>query len=449
MLEGKLKEAVVLIDGIIGKKRLDNASVNVLVRKQGELKKAKFVLQVKKCLNETIAELEKWHTMFDPSWYLMMSAKNPTIDEHLDKAREDRAETQQIVAMTKGLRDVLNDDSEIKQKMHVFLSAEQLNNGIRDAIEYSTAQVFQRHGSASRTVLDPVTCDRGESIPLLTKHVRELAKKLTKADPFTFGLMKCRGVVKLTSHEGHLSGFNFVFNVPDTLSDPISLRGMLLRGQYNGLLNGRFDIAKQLARSIMYIHSFQFVHKNIRPETILIFRNSSTNSEAPFLLGFEKFRPAEAATSYLGDAAWETNLYRHPSRQGLHPEDSYRMQHDIYSLGVCLLEIGLWGSFVQYNKPGGEPSAAPIFDIIDTTNSGKEQKASAIKERLLEMATQSLPGKMGAMYTSIVVNCLTCLDDENDDFGDESEFLDEDGILIGVKYIQKVHLALRLLIHCC
>ena len=28
-------------------------------------------------------------------------------------------------------------------------------------------------------------------------------------------------------------------------------------------------------------------------------------------------------------------------RQGVHPEEQLVMQHDIYSLGVCLLEIGL------------------------------------------------------------------------------------------------------------
>ena len=30
------------------------------------------------------------------------------------------------------------------------------------------------------------------------------------------------------------------------------------------------------------------------------------------------------------------------------------MQHDIYSLGVCLLEIGLWESFVEYSQEDEE-----------------------------------------------------------------------------------------------
>lgn len=46
---------------------------------------------------------------------------------------------------------------------------------------------------------------------------------------------------------------------------------------------------------------------------------------------------------------------------------------------------------------------------------------------------------MGERYTAVVVTCLTCLDDDNVDFADhDADMKDEDGILIGVKYIEKV-----------
>jgi hypothetical protein len=44
---------------------------------------------------------------------------------------------------------------------------------------------------------------------------------------------------------------------------------------------------------------------------------------------------------------------------------------------------------------------------------------------------------MGRKYTETVVTCLTCLDISNS-FGDASEFLDENGILVGVRFIEKV-----------
>jgi hypothetical protein len=45
---------------------------------------------------------------------------------------------------------------------------------------------------------------------------------------------------------------------------------------------------------------------------------------------------------------------------------------------------------------------------------------------------------MGTKYADIVETCLTCLDPDNTDFGDEREFQDADGILVGVRYIEKL-----------
>jgi hypothetical protein len=64
------------------------------------------------------------------------------------------------------------------------------------------------------------------------------------------------------------------------------------------------------------------------------------------LVGFGNFRDAEGGTLRSGDTLWEKNIYRHPRRQGQKPQDDYIMQHDIYSLGVCLLELGLWESLL-------------------------------------------------------------------------------------------------------
>jgi hypothetical protein len=45
---------------------------------------------------------------------------------------------------------------------------------------------------------------------------------------------------------------------------------------------------------------------------------------------------------------------------------------------------------------------------------------------------------MVTKYAEIAETCLTCLDPENADFGDATEFEDEDGICVGVRYIEKV-----------
>jgi hypothetical protein len=53
------------------------------------------------------------------------------------------------------------------------------------------------------------------------------------------------------------------------------------------------------------------------------------------------------------------------------------------------------------------------------------------------LARTKLPRRTGTKYAEIVEACLTCLDDDNIDFGDESEFVDEDGILVGVDILEK------------
>ncbi|KAL4797896.1 hypothetical protein BDV19DRAFT_386930 [Aspergillus venezuelensis] len=243
----------------------------------------------------------------------------------------------------------------------------------------------------------------------LTKDVRILASRLRNVNPLEFHLLKCFGVVKTREDGNNTKSFNFIFTIPKDLSNPLT---------------------KQLAISVSFVHTLGFVHKNIRPESILML-NDSTSGPSLFLVGFKSFRMADGKTLRLGDTSWETNLYRHPTRQWL-PEADYVMQHDIYSLGVCLLEIGLGESFVNYEDDGAL-SASPISD-----NFADLRSAGSVKNRLVALAGEYLPRKMGNMYTHVVLNCLTCIDEDNEDFGDESEFVGDDGTLIGVAYIEKI-----------
>jgi hypothetical protein len=189
------------------------------------------------------------------------------------------------------------------------------------------------------------------------------------------------------------------------------------------------------------VHTFGFVHKNIRPESILVFDLTQGKAQSAFLVGFENFRRDEGWTQRLGDDAADKNLYRHASRQGANPREDYGMQHDIYSLGVCLLEVGLWGSFVRYDFTARTRDISPLLGL--PTDIVQSQTVSMFlfqrgKDHLLSLARSHLPASMGDRYTDIVVTCLTCLDPENVDFGDDGEFRDEDGIRVGARYIEKV-----------
>ncbi|KAK3947523.1 hypothetical protein QBC32DRAFT_192510, partial [Pseudoneurospora amorphoporcata] len=72
------------------------------------------------------------------------------------------------------------------------------------------------------------------------------------------------------------------------------------------------------------------------------------------------------------------------------------MQHDVYSLGVCLLEMGLWRSFVMYDDYGakvGEGLRLP---------DGVLPSADAIKDDFVNLSASELVGEMGVEHSSVV-----------------------------------------------
>lgn len=124
------------------------------------------------------------------------------------------------------------------------------------------------------------------------------------------------------------------------------------------------------------------------------------------MVGFERSRLDTTRTGRLFDQFWEPNLYRHPERQGIQPEEDLVMQQDIYLLGVVLLEIGL-KPYLFFNKAKaspepGEGSVSPraqldFSDILQLTNVRK--RAKRIKRRLVSVAKAKVPSAVGQKYT--------------------------------------------------
>lgn len=422
-------------------------------------------------LNMVISELEQWQRRFDPSWFLILRIADPLIDQELaaQNVEEEMAEnenerqtptvtkqsknkTQSLIAVALNVRDALR--KEPRQQPSIFLPFSDMQ---RIDIPFSPAQAAQRGGQWF--IVERYSCQIGRNLSTQNDDVRTLARKLASADPWTFGLLNCKGVMKVIDGSlKQIQGFDFVFRLPDSMEVLQSLRQNLLSGEMHLSLSRRVLIAKELAKSVSYVHNFEFVHKHICPETVLLFEDL-TSRFSTFLVGFDNFRSAEGGTNFSGDERWERNLYRHPSRQGEFPEETYKMQHDLYSLGVCLLEIGLWKSFVSYSS---DPKPIPQYGdaylqftkwlestqsnaLVKQTNNTYYQAAMALKlkEYFVQLAETQLPNNMGDKYSEVVVTCLTCLDKDNEDFGDEDEASDGEGILMAIRFIEKILLKLN------
>ncbi|RSL88383.1 hypothetical protein BHE90_000052 [Fusarium euwallaceae] len=128
-------------------------------------------------------------------------------------------------------------------------------------------------------------------------------------------------------------------------------------------LGHRMHLAFSLITSIERFHSVGWVHKSIRSNSIAFTAKSTTPSALelsgkeyedplssylgdfdlgnPLLFGFEYARAGDAATYFNEDYKQVNNLYRIPERWGK-PTARFEKSHDVYSLGVVLLEIALW-----------------------------------------------------------------------------------------------------------
>lgn len=266
-------------------------------------KRLKYVSK-KESLYKIVEEIEKWQARYDPTWILIMQMSIGEIDNRLEE-QEKNPETGQIPIITaaKGIRDAARaiQEGTTENRQGVWIEKIHLNSS---AIARSSVLFSDLAGTA--VLIDKMAVNQAANVKKTIKEVRNLARILAEVDPTTFGLLKCRGVIKTENAQEPVS-FKFVLDIPPGLSNPQSLRTVLLSGK-SYPLDERLSLAKKIASSVLFVHTVQFVHKNLRPETIIIFQNAQSNIGSPFLAGFEQFRLEDGNTYRAGDDVWEHNL---------------------------------------------------------------------------------------------------------------------------------------------
>ncbi|KAF7175037.1 hypothetical protein CNMCM7691_005505 [Aspergillus felis] len=199
-------------------------------------------------------------------------------------------------------------------------------------------------------------------------------------------------------------------------------------------LNDRFSMAHSLALTVSNLHASAWLHKNIWSRGILLFLETPTGTSASglyahrltpcpndktrivsYLSDWGYARSVQQGTDMRSDFEVEPNLYRHPSRQG-RPTQQFSREHDIYALGVVLLEIGLWVTLSRLMEG----------KIREAETSGRLPRAKKVQEDLLALAQQGLPKEMGVGYTRAVLACL------------KGEFRGSEGPTLAVDFQEKV-----------
>nr|CEG04710.1 unnamed protein product [Fusarium clavum] len=375
--------------------------------------KALYFLSLRETLESTVADLESWQQRFEPSWFQVVKTAPPVADQVLQNCPKVGGRHREEPAY-----EGLKFRQAFGENRSDLLAEKVLATLETASILHCNAVFATRKEDGKAFILDSVS-----STSVTLRDARQLASRLRDSNPITFGTMKCRGIVRLPKKESLV----FVFRLPDDCNKVQSCRQLLLSGFMPHSLTMRLKIARQLVTAVYYIHLYEFVHKGITPETILLLGNSEqTNDDLLVcLVGFQLLRHVETPTN-TSKANRKDSVYQHPSRAS-GAKTTFVMQHDIYSLGVCLLEIGLWQSAVQYDS--GNPQVSSNLQDLDP---------EATKERLIALSRSELRVTMGDIYSKVVETCLTCLDEDNTEFGDPRDFEDDCGVEVGSRYIKKI-----------
>jgi hypothetical protein len=189
--------------------------------------------------------------------------------------------------------------------------------------------------------------------------IDNLAKLLHQPKELVFRTPPCVGWTIQMAH----NRCAFLFSIPAAVQpQPTSLLAILKTANSHGggrapPLGQRFHLALKLARCISQLQLVKWVHESFRSENILFFppwpqngggadtvsihsaMDDGLNYSEPWVMGFEFSRPEIYFSGGHADWNISRDVYRHPDRQGK-PTQPFNKLHDIYALGVVLLEIG-------------------------------------------------------------------------------------------------------------
>lgn len=180
-------------------------------------------------------------------------------------------------------------------------------------------------------------------------------------------------------------------------SSPPSLHDLISRGDTAKMsLANRFHTARTLAASLLSTHASGWIYGNVQSRSITMLPRTLSDTElSPSFVGWGVLQPLEANSFTL-----EPNLYRHHDRFG-RPVSECINEHDIYSLGIVLLELGLWKTMATVFARRLEKT--PRFDAAQ-----QEDLFGHIHNATLDWARSiDIEREMGKRYARIVLKCLT------------------------------------------
>jgi hypothetical protein len=221
------------------------------------------------------------------------------------------------------------------------------------------------------------------------ERISQLASILQNPKSDRYRTLQCDG------YYCHRDRFVLAFTLPSQLApNYIHLHDRLRQSVPD--LEDRFALARQLCALLLQLHTVGWVHKSFRSDNILFFAESTSPGQTStfknmYLSGWEYSRPELEFSSRHAEAeSMGENVYRHPDQWGL-PTVQFNRKHDVYALGVVLLEIGRWKRAMSFHH-----------------NKFRGCELGSVVRTCLISAAQDpkLRSSMGSRYQAIVLKCL-------------------------------------------
>lgn len=240
------------------------------------------------------------------------------------------------------------------------------------------------------------------------ENVTELLRSANRAaEKDRFRVLRCAGFFHISASS---CGLIYEFPIPSSKTQKfLTLKSALEDTQQSPeeqpSLEQRFQLAQALASSILKFHTVSWLQKSISSFNVAFFHFSNESwlngITSPFFLGFVYSRfndPREFTEGPEEDAHHQE--YQHPSyiRKEAYKTPAYCAEYDYYSLGLVLLEIGLWESL-------GKILGRLKLKSLRNVSPSKDPSVSGL-DILLQSYVPLLRFHMGTRYEHIVVTCL-------------------------------------------
>ncbi|KAL5530906.1 hypothetical protein ACEPAG_3782 [Sanghuangporus baumii] len=238
-------------------------------------------------------------------------------------------------------------------------------------------------------------------------------------------MLSCCGWAKVSA-EFYSNEHDLVLRPPSGMRQPRTLRMLLLEGEPRHSLDDRLRFAIQLSTSVLIVHSLGIVHKDIRPDSVLVFEPLMGDEGdlfpmklgTPYLANFDRARPDSADTTItpFKYSHYMRVAYTHPVHTTTTEHIRYHMRDDVYSLGVVLIEVALWKSLFSW-KERRECYDADFswFDFsidkykrmfLEMGQPEYRNRGWLMRWDLIRLAEKEIPPVMGSKFKDVVVSCL-------------------------------------------